>query len=306
MKPLIKPITPHLWFDKEAKEAAEFYCSIFPDSAIDTVQVLKDTPSGEVDVVHFKLAEMDFQAISAGPYFKLNPAVSFIVNYDPSVDPKAKENLDAAWTKLAEGGQVLMPLQEYPFSKHYGWVVDRFGVSWQLILTDPSGEPRPFIIPSLLFVSEGCDQAEAATDFYISIFKNSKRGTLARYPAGQGPNKEGSIMFTDFTLDGKWFTAMDGSTQMHKFGFNEAVSFVIYCETQAEIDYYWEKLSAVPESEQCGWLKDKYGLSWQVVPVRMDEMMSKGTPEQLARVTKAFLAMKKFDLEALERAYQGE
>jgi predicted 3-demethylubiquinone-9 3-methyltransferase (glyoxalase superfamily) len=95
------------------------------------------------------------------------------------------------------------------------------------------------------------------------------------------------------------------SARMHDFGFNEAVSLIVNCKDQEEIDYYWEKLSAVPEAEQCGWLKDKYGVSWQVTPVEMDEMMRKGSKEQVARVTQAFLKMKKFDVAELRRAYDG-
>lgn len=150
-------IVPHLWFDKEAKEAADFYCSIFPDSRITSITTLPNTPSGDCDVVSFTLSGQPFMAISAGPLFK----------------------------------------------------------------------------------------------------------------------------------------------------FNESISFMVYCETQAELDYYWEKLSAVPEVEQCGWLKDKYGLSWQIVPTIMDRMMADQDPERLARVTQAFLKMKKFDLAALQRAYDG-
>jgi predicted 3-demethylubiquinone-9 3-methyltransferase (glyoxalase superfamily) len=111
-------------------------------------------------------------------------------------------------------------------------------------------------------------------------------------------------MFAEFMLEGQWFTAMD-SGHMHAFDFNEAVSLVVHCEDQAEVDFYWEKLSAVPEAEQCGWLKDKYGVSWQIVPRDMDEYMQ-GTPEQIDRVTQAFLPMKKFDLAALRRAYEGK
>ena len=304
MKNLSKPITPHLWFDKEAKAAAEFYATVFPDSSVDHVQVLKDTPSGDAEAVHFTIGGQEFQAISAGPYFKLNPAISFMVNYDPSRDPNAKDNLDAAWAKLAEGGSVLMPLQEYPFSKRYGWLVDRFGVSWQLILTDQEGEPRPFIIPSMLFVKEVVGRAAEAIDFYTSIFPDASIGTKAEYPAGSEPNQAGTLMYGEWRVGKEWFTAMD-SALPHNFSFNEAVSLMVFCDTQEEIDYYWEKLSAVPESEQCGWVKDKFGVSWQIVPARMDEMMKTGTPEQIARVTKAFLAMKKFDLAALEAANAG-
>jgi len=111
-------------------------------------------------------------------------------------------------------------------------------------------------------------------------------------------------MFADFTLLGQWLAAMD-SAQRHEFAFNEAISLIVNCDTQAEIDYYWDKLSAVPEAEQCGWLKDPYGLSWQVAPTAMDEMMQNGTNEQIARLTQAFLTMKKFDIAELKKAYEG-
>lgn len=150
-------IVPHLWFDREAKEAAEFYCSVFPDSRVTHVTTLHDTPSGDCDVVSFTLSGQPFMAISAGPMFK----------------------------------------------------------------------------------------------------------------------------------------------------FNESVSFMVNCDSQEEIDYYWERLSAVPQAEQCGWLKDQYGLSWQIVPAELDEMMRNDDPRTIARVTQAFLPMKKFDLAALRRAYAG-
>jgi predicted 3-demethylubiquinone-9 3-methyltransferase (glyoxalase superfamily) len=157
MAEIQQKIVPHLWFDKEAREAAEFYASIFPNSKVTNVTTLHDTPSGDCDMVTFELSGQPFMAISAGPLFT----------------------------------------------------------------------------------------------------------------------------------------------------FNEAISLMVYCETQDEIDYYWDKLSAVPDAEQCGWLKDKYGLSWQIVPTRMDEMMSNGTEDQVARVTQAFLPMKKLDIAELERAFAG-
>lgn len=304
MKPLIKPIIPHLWFDKEASAAAEFYCTVFPDSKIDSTRVIHDPPSGDCDIVSFTLAGMAFQAISAGPYFKINPSVSFMVNYDPARDPQAVENLNSAWEKLSEGGKILMPLQEYPFSQRYGWIEDKFGVSWQLILTKAEGEPRPFIIPSLLFVGNNAGKAEEAINFYTSLFPQSGIGNLAHYPSGMAPDKEGTLMFGEWRVGEQWFSTMDSAHQ-HNFAFNEGVSFIVYCETQEEIDYYWEKLSASRESEQCGWLKDKYGLSWQIIPTRMNEMMETGTEEQIAKVTKAFLAMKKFNLADLETAFSG-
>jgi predicted 3-demethylubiquinone-9 3-methyltransferase (glyoxalase superfamily) len=300
-------IIPHLWFDTEAKKAAELYVSLFPNSKITSLTMIHNvpSPSGDSDIVAFELNGQQFQAISAGPIFKFNPSVSFMVNFDPSRDKNARENLDRVWEKLSAGGTALMPLQEYPFSKHYGWIQDKYGLSWQLFLANPEGEERPFIRPSLMFVGKVYGKAEEASDFYISIFKYSKRGIITRYGNGQAPDKEGSVMFSDFMIENQWFAAMD-SAYKHDFGFNEAVSFMVPCETQKEIDYYWDKLSAVPEAEQCGWLKDKYGLSWQITPAAMNEMMQKGTREQIDRVTQAFLPMKKFDLAEIKKAYEGK
>jgi predicted 3-demethylubiquinone-9 3-methyltransferase (glyoxalase superfamily) len=307
----MQKITPHLWFDKEAKEAASFYTSVFPASRIINSTVIHDTPSGDCDIVSFDLWGQKFMSISAGPLFKFNPSVSFIVNFDPlffkgssSPEEEARKAMDLAWSKLSEGGNPLMPLDKYPFSERYGWIQDRFGLSWQLILTNPEGEPRPSIMPSLLFAGDKAGRAEEAIRFYVSIFKDSKMSELHRYGPDQLPDKEGTIMFADFMLENMWFAAMDSAREPGA-RFNEAISFVVSCGTQKEIDYYWEKLSAVPESEQCGWLKDKFGLSWQVVPEAMDAMMADKDPQRVARVTEAFLKMKKFDLAELERAYQG-
>ncbi|MBP9816053.1 VOC family protein [Candidatus Woesebacteria bacterium] len=307
----MQKIVPHLWFDTQAKEAAEFYTSIFtsPDgqatSKITNVTTIHDTPSGDCDIVAFDLWGYSFMSISAGPLFKINPSISFMLNFDPSKDTDAKTRIDTMWEELSKGGKVLMPLDKYPFSEWYGWIEDKYGVSWQLILTNPEGEERPLIIPSLMFVGDVSGKAQEATDYYMSVFKDSKRGTIATYPAGMDPEKEGTIMFTDFNLLGQWFAAMD-SARMHDFAFNEAISLIVHCKDQEEIDYYWEKLSAVPESEQCGWCKDKYGVSWQITPDAMDEMMEKGTPEQVGRVTQAFLTMKKFDIATLQLAYEGK
>jgi len=157
MTVITQKIVPHLWFDTQAKEAANFYCSVFPDSNITHISTIHNTPSGDCDIVSFTLGGQPFMAISAGPLFK----------------------------------------------------------------------------------------------------------------------------------------------------FNESISFMVYCETQEEIDYYWEKLSAIPEAEQCGWLKDKFGLSWQIVPSVMDQMMQDASPERVARVTQAFLKMKKFNISVLQDAYNG-
>jgi predicted 3-demethylubiquinone-9 3-methyltransferase (glyoxalase superfamily) len=301
----MQKIVPHLWFDKEAKEAAQFYTSVFAkNSKITNTAVITGTPSGDCDIINFELWGYGFQSISAGPYFKMNPSISFMVNFDPSQDVNAKERIDEIWGQLIEGGKILMPIDTYPFSERYGWVEDKYGVSWQLIFTKPEGEERPLIIPSFLFTGDVCGKAEEASDFYLSIFNDSKRGAMARYTAGQEPDKEGTVMFTDFKLSNQWFVAMD-SAHKHDFSFNEGVSLIVNCDTQDEIDDYWEKLSAVPEAEQCGWLKDKYGVSWQIVPRQLGKLMNSGDQVKIDRITQAFLKMKKFDIETLEKAARG-
>ncbi len=278
-------ITPNLWFDGKAKEAAEFYVGAFPDSrVVSTVNYPNSAEEGLADfqlemagkvlMVEFELGGLGFMAINAGPEFRPNASVSFMVNFDPSRDEQAEAHLDALWAKLVEGGEVMMALDAYPFSKRYGWVKDRYGLTWQLILTNPKGEPRPFIIPSLMFGQKQVNRAEEATKFYVSVFKDAKIGTMARYAKQTGPAKEGSVMFGDFALAGQWFAAMDAGVDQD-FSFNEAVSLAVSCRDQAEIDYFWEKLSSVPEAEQCGWCKDKYGVSWQIVPENMGELMKR-------------------------------
>ncbi|MGE5221522.1 MAG: VOC family protein [Omnitrophica WOR_2 bacterium] len=290
-------ITPHLWFDREAREAADLYTSIFKDSRITNTTTLHDTPSGSAEIVSFELSGMPFMAISAGPLFKFNPSISF------TVACATKEEVDDFWNKLSEGGQVLMELGEYPFNQRYGWAQDRYGLSWQV--TFAGDHPiQQKITPMLMFVGEQAGKAGEAIRFYESVFPNSKTGSLLLHGKGEEPDKEGTVKYAAFTLAGQEFAAMDSAFE-HQFSFNEAISFMINCDTQAEIDTYWDKLSAIPEAEQCGWLKDRYGLSWQVTPVMMAEMMRKGTPQQIARLTEAFLPMKKFDLAVLKKAYEG-
>ncbi len=301
----MQKIVPHLWFDKEVKEAAGFYTSVFPNSKVTSTYTLHNTPPGDTDVVSFNILGYEFLAINGGPIFKFNPSISFMVNFDPSQDKDAKIHIDEIWGKLIEGGKALMDIDKYPFSERYGWVEDKYGLTWQLILTNPEGEKRPRIVPSLMFVKGAYGKAEEAVDFYISLFKDSKRGALHHYPADMGPQTEGKVMFSDFKLAGQWFAAMDGAGK-HEFTFNEAVSLMVNCEDQVEIDYFWEKLSVSPENEQCGWLKDKYGVSWQIVPRDLEEMMRTANREQLDRVTQAFMPMKKLDIATLKKAFEGK
>jgi predicted 3-demethylubiquinone-9 3-methyltransferase (glyoxalase superfamily) len=291
----MQTITPHLWFDKEAGEAANFYTAIFPDSKITNTTTLHNTPSGDCDIVSFKLSGQTFMAISAGPLFKFNPSVSFFVCCE------TKEEVDALWEKFSRGGSVLMELGSYPFSERYGWVQDKYGLSWQVMFM--GGQPfKQKIISALMFVGKLCGKVEEAINFYASVFHDSKINYILRYGKEEEPDKEGTVKHAGFVLGGQQFAAMD-SAREHNFAFNEAISFIVHCDTQEEIDYYWGHLSADPKAEACGWLKDKYGLSWQIVPTAMDEMMKDKDENKIARVTEAFLKMKKFDIDALQRVY---
>lgn len=145
-------------------------------------------------------------------------------------------------------------------------------------------------------------QAEEAANFYVSIFKNSKIVTISRY-GESGPGPKGGVMTVVFQLNGQEFIALNGGPQ---FKFTEAVSFSVDCKTQQEVDEFWEKLSAGGEEGPCGWLKDKYGLSWQINPTILGEMLSDSDPQRSKRVMEAMFTMKKIDIEALKRAYEGK
>ncbi|MHB9131781.1 MAG: VOC family protein [Armatimonadota bacterium] len=293
----MQKITPFLWFDKEAGEAAQLYTSVFADSKIKETTLLRDTPSGTTKIVSVELYGQEFTLMSAGPLFTFNPSISFLVACP------TKDEVERIWGQLSQGGQALMELGEYPFSEKYGWLQDRYGVSWQIMFM---GE-RPVtqrIIPTLMFVGAVCGKAEEAINYYTSVFNNSRINGIVRYGKDQAPDQEGTVVHASFTLEGQEFAAMDSAYE-HKFAFNEAISFMVHCAMQDEIDHYWEKLSADPNAEQCGWLKDQFGVSWQIVPTVLPAMLQDPDPQKVSRVTEAFLQMKKFDLATLQRAYEG-
>lgn len=294
----MQKIVPHIWFDTKAKEAAEFYATAFGgDSRVRYTYMLPGAPGGDVEVVAFTLLGHEFLSISAGPYFKPNPSLSFSVSY------ATKEEVDALWGKLLPGGKVLMELGSYPYSERYGWLEDKYGVSWQIISLGDAPVTQT-ITPSLMFVGDVCGKAEEAINFYASVFKGGTVGDIYRYEAGEGPDKAGTVAHSSVTLLGQQFIAMD-SARMHEFSFTEGLSLIVNCDTQEEIDYYWNALAADPAGGQCGWLKDKYGFSWQIVPHRMEEMLRNSTPEQRARVVAAYMPMTKLDIATIEKAYAG-
>ena len=295
-------ITPYLWFDDQAEEAINFYTSLFNDSRIVAInrypEGFEEGPlagmAGKVIHAVFELAGYQFMAIDGGPLFKFTPAISFFVNCETEAE------IDGLWAALSEGGEVAMPLQAYPFSPKFGWLQDKYGLSWQLNLA----QSEPKITPFLLFVGDQDGRAETAVNDYTTLFANAAISYLERFAAGEPIGTEGAVKQVAFTLHSQPFLAMDGG-QVHPFTFNEAISFYVDCETQEEVDHFWYALSAHPEAEQCGWLQDQYGVSWQIVPAALGKLMNDPDPEKSRRVMDAMLQMKKFEIEGLERAYKG-
>ena len=276
------PIYPCLWFDGQAKAAADFYCSIIKNSKI-TV----DTPL----VVNFELNGKKVMGLNGGRNFKINPSISFLVTCE-SID-----ETNEIWNKLIYGGKVMMPIDKYDWSPRYGWLQDKFGMTWQIMTGTAPGEKLK-IIPSMLFTGTQFGRAEEAVNFYTSLFDNSSIDMMLHYPEQDAANA-GKVMFSEYKLNKQSIAAMDGPGE-HNYTFNEAVSFVVSCETQKEIDYYWNKLTEGGQESMCGWLKDKFGVSWQIVPAVLGKLMT--DPGKAPRVMQAFMKMKKFDIEKLVQA----
>ena len=276
-------ITPAIWCDGNADEAARFYADVFREGS-----VVEQAPgyAATVSIHGFQLS-----LINVGDQDAPNPSISCILNFDPLLfggEEQARAYLDELYERLSTGG-VLMELGEYPFSPRYAWVRDRFGMTWQLMLTDPAGEPRPFILPAFMFGGTNHANAEEATEAWIALFDDARRGALRRYEEG-GPMEAGTVMFTDFTLRGTWMAAMD-SGAFHDFTFSPGVSMIVSCRDQEEIDRYWAGLSAEPEAERYAWVRDRWGVSWQVVPHNIAELMADATTrEKLLHMGKIDLA----------------
>jgi predicted 3-demethylubiquinone-9 3-methyltransferase (glyoxalase superfamily) len=299
----MQKIVPNLWFDDQAEDAAQFYVSLFANSTMGAVSrygkegfEIHGQPEGRAMTAQFELSGYRLLALNGGPHFKFTPAISLFVVHETEAE------VDALWAGLSEGGTVLMPLQGYEWSGKYGWLNDRYGLSWQIMLGRHEDVGQT-ITPSLLFVGAQHGRAEEAISHYISVFSNSGIDGIHRYGRG-GIDPEGTIKHAQFRLNGEAFMAMDSAAR-HGYGFTEAISFVVHCDTQDEIDRYWQALSAVPEAEECGWLKDRFGVSWQVVPGVLPNMLMDPDREKVERVIHACMQTKKFDLAALQKAYAG-
>jgi len=298
-------IVPCLWYDRQAEEAAKYYVSLFNKSKTGNITryskagfEVHGMPEGMVLTVEFEIEGQQFVAFNGRPLFKFNPSISFLIAC------QTKAEVDALWKQLSEGGSALMEIGAYPHSERYGWTQDRYGLSWQVMFKD-GRIIKQKIIPTLMYVGKQSGKAEEAVNFYASVFRDAKVGAIDRYVKGEEPDREGTVKHAAFTLEGQEFAAMDSALE-HKFAFNEAVSLMVYCENQPGIDYYWEKLLAGGGQESvCGWLKDKFGVSWQVTPVVLSRMLHDPDKAKVERVTNAFLRMKKFNIAELEKAFKG-
>jgi predicted 3-demethylubiquinone-9 3-methyltransferase (glyoxalase superfamily) len=275
-------IHPCLWYDGNAKAAADFYCSLFPGS-----KVITDTPM----VVNFEINGQKFMGLNGGPMFKFNPSISFFIISE------SDDEINELYKKLTDGGMIMMPLDKYDWSERYAFVQDRFGLAWQ-IMKGKYSDVNQKIVPSFLFAGISFGKAEAAVKFYAQVFPQSSINGILLYQENEGP-AAGTVKHSQFTLDNKVFMAMDGFGE-HKFAFNEAISFVVECKDQEEIDYYWNQLIADGGQEsRCGWLKDKFGVSWQIIPSILGKLM---TGPAAPKVMQAFMKMKKFIIADLEKA----
>jgi predicted 3-demethylubiquinone-9 3-methyltransferase (glyoxalase superfamily) len=284
----MQKMTPFLWFDDQAEEAINFYVSIFKDSKMVNAN---RQPDGNLFTATFQLEGQEFMALNGGPEFKFTPAFSFFVTGETAAE------VDELWQNLSEAGTILMPLDTYPFSEKFGWVEDKYGLSWQLNLGSSSQKITPF----LMYTGAQHGKAEEAINLYLSLFEGSSILNIERYGEGEG-DVTGTVKQVTFALNGQSFMAIDSGVE-HGFTFTEATSFFVNCKSQEEVDELWEKLLACGEAQMCGWLKDKYGLSWQIIPSALMEMLADEDAEKAKRVTEAMLQMVKIDIPTLQRAY---
>lgn len=301
----MKNIFPFLWFDNQAEEAVNFYVSTFAtvfdssagekkSSVLFTNRYGEAGPGlkGSVMIMNFRLIGKEFTALNGGPVkdFTFNPSISFFINC------KNDEEINELFRKLSSGGKIRMPLDKYPFSEKFVWIDDKFGISWQLNLARNTYD----IIPFLWFKN----QAEEAMNYYISIFSaigknDSGINTLTRF--GENDNGPlGKIKLAVFTLNGQQYMAMDSN----KENFSPAISLFVNCDTQKEVDELWNNLSQGGKTSQCGWLTDKFGITWQIIPTILGKLMSDPDHKKSQRVMQAMLKMSKIESEILIEAYK--
>jgi predicted 3-demethylubiquinone-9 3-methyltransferase (glyoxalase superfamily) len=290
----MSPISTCLWFDAQAEEAARLYMELFGGGGLGRVARYPEAaarqaqrPVGSAMTVEFAIANIKAVGLNGGPLFRFSPAFSFFLSCE------SLEEIDFFWSRLSSGGAPRMALGKYPWSEKYGWTTDKFGVEWQLILAPGSQK----VAPCFLFTDALYGKGRQALEFYANIFPDSKIEAESLNP------KTGMIAHCAFSLNGQSFRLMEGDGK-HGFSFNESMSLVVTCDTQDEIDAYWSRLTVDGgEPSRCGWLKDKFGVSWQVVPANLATYASH--PEKFEKAIAAVMKMAKLDMAAIDRAASG-
>ncbi|MCW8309726.1 VOC family protein [Sphingobacterium sp. InxBP1] len=264
-------IIPSIWFDQNAQEAFNLYCQVFPNSHCQSTSSI---------VVEAELNGIRFIGINGGPMFKPNPSISFMVICE------SKEEIDRVWDAFSRGGHILMPLDSYPWSSYYGWLADKYGVNWQLNQGKLSDTNQQAIVPTLMYCGAHQGKCEAALHFFEDLFKDFQSNGILRYPEGEF---KGSVQHTQFVVNGFTLMAMDSGVKQD-FTFTEGVSMTILCKDQEEIDYYWDKITQQGNESRCGWCKDQFGISWQIVPEQIaDYLQQPGAVEALMKMNKILI-----------------
>lgn len=230
-----------------------------------------------------RLRDLELAFINAPGDVSITPAISIMLTFDPADDADAARHLRALWERLLDDGTALMPLDTYDFSPLFGWVRDRFGLTFQLRLASPGAEPRPFAMPALMFTSDE-PRAEAAARAYTALIPGSAPGSLVRMPTSD------HVLVSDARLGEQWVMLSD-SPGMHAFGFTEGVSLMLECDTQEEIDAAWEALAA--REFGGSWCEDAFGVRWQVVPTGLVSLIANPA------VHREIVSMTKIDLDRL-------
>ncbi|ASK29800.1 hypothetical protein CEY12_06615 [Chryseobacterium sp. T16E-39] len=281
-------IFPCLWCDGDAKQASEFYSKVFNG------RITADTPV----VMNIELFGQKLMLLNGGPQFEKNPSISFMVICD------TEDEVQRYWDHLIDGGSALMELDSYPWSRKFGWVSDRYGVNWQLFFGEKDDDQK--IVPTLMFIHGNNGKAMKAMEFYTQTFPNSKIKNISKYQdGGNADEAQENIQHASFIIDGYNLYCMDSSYD-HKFDFNEGVSMVIMTDDQNQTDHLWNTLTSDGGRESmCGWLKDKFGVSWQIVPKRLIELMNDSDQGKAQKVVQAMMQMQKIIIKDLEEAYKS-
>lgn len=275
-------ITPCIWFNGGAGDAGKLYCAAFKSARI---------TSQSPFVTGIEVAGQSFTLLDGGPQYKPNASISFYVGCE------SKDEFDQAWKALTASGRVVAAPSQTSWSERYGYVIDAYDVSWQLGV-QRAGDVQQKITPYLMFTGNEYGHAEEAMNLYATVFNASMPEGIIRYGDQDAPDTPGYVRHAELEFKNRRFMFADIASDV--VPFTEGVSLTIHCENQEEVDYYWYKLVEGGKESRCGWLKDRFGVSWQIVPTILTKLMS--DPAKAGKAAKAFMTMRKLDIEQIVQA----